>query len=118
MTFFNCRQKDSCGRLDDVYLMMVPPFGILGLHHYYLHRYKWGLLYTLTLGGFLIGWFIDIFRLPLLVVNYNEQCCTDSDGDHPESNADHPDSVYTISTLQTDIEDKESCDNNIEKGVK
>ena len=111
MTSFNCRQKDSCRRLDDVYLMMVPPFGILGLHHYYLHRYKWGLLYTLTLGGFLIGWFIDIFRLPLLVVNYNEQCCTDSDGDHP-------DSVYTISTLQTDIEDKVSRDNKIEKEVK
>jgi TM2 domain-containing membrane protein YozV len=49
------------------YLFMLPPFGILGFHHYYCHRKWWGLLYSLTLGCFLMGWIVDFVRIPFLV---------------------------------------------------
>lgn len=53
------------------YLFALSPFGILGLHHYYLNRWKWGLLYTLTGGIFGIGWLVDLFRIPQLVTRAN-----------------------------------------------
>lgn len=50
---------------------------ILALHYGYLG--KWGLqiVFWITGGGLLIWWFIDIFRLPGLVKNYNKDIATD-----------------------------------------
>ena len=47
-------------------------FFIFGMHYGYLK--KWGLqfVFWFTGGGFLIWYFIDIFRLPSLVKNYNK----------------------------------------------
>ena len=37
--------------------------GWFGLHHYLSKNYKKGVLYTLTCGGFYIGWIIDIVKV-------------------------------------------------------
>ncbi|KAL8581221.1 hypothetical protein ACOMHN_038321 [Nucella lapillus] len=58
--------------LDDAYILCFP-FGFLGLHHFYLRRYCWGITYFLTLGIFGIGWVIDWFRLPWLLKEYHSQ---------------------------------------------
>lgn len=55
---------------DDVYLIWFL-FGLLGGHHFYLKRYKSGLVYFFTLGCFGIGWFVDLVRLPWLVRDFN-----------------------------------------------
>ena len=60
--------------LDDAYLMWFP-FGFLGLHHFYLKRWKWGCLYLFTAGLFAIGWIVDLFRLTYLVERYNRDKC-------------------------------------------
>ncbi|XP_070569586.1 TM2 domain-containing protein DDB_G0277895-like [Ptychodera flava] len=59
-------------RLDDAYILVLP-FGWLGLHHYYLERVCWGILYTFTFGIFGIGWLVDIIRMPCLVASVNEE---------------------------------------------
>ena len=38
-------------------------FGIFGAHKFYLGRIKMGIVYLLTLGFFVVGWFFDIFTL-------------------------------------------------------
>lgn len=50
---------------------------IFWLHYGYLR--KWGLqiVFWLTGGGFFFWWFIDLFRLPGLVSNYNKDIATD-----------------------------------------
>lgn len=58
--------------LDDAYIFCLPPFGILGIHHFYLHRIGWGILHFLTFGVFGIGWLIDFCRLPWLVKDFNK----------------------------------------------
>jgi hypothetical protein len=51
---------------------------ILSMHYGYIG--KWGLqvVFWLTGGGFLVWWFIDLFRLPGLVKNYNKDIATDT----------------------------------------
>ena len=56
---------------------MLPPFGILGFHHYYCRRMYWGLLYSLTLGCFLFGWTVDFIRIPFLVSRTEEETTDD-----------------------------------------
>lgn len=46
-------------------LLMCIFGGWFGLHQYYVGRIGRGLLYTFTVGFFLIGWFSDIFRILL-----------------------------------------------------
>jgi hypothetical protein len=41
--------------------------GLVGGHHYYMKRRFFGVLYTITLGLFGLGWLIDFFRLPTFV---------------------------------------------------
>ncbi|XP_077985386.1 uncharacterized protein LOC144440032 [Glandiceps talaboti] len=53
-------------RLADVYILAIP-LGILGVHHYYLGRTRWGILYTFSLGLFGIGWVVDLVRMEWLV---------------------------------------------------
>jgi TM2 domain-containing membrane protein YozV len=38
--------------------------GPWGAHRFYLRDYGWGVIYLLTGGLFLVGWFIDAFTLP------------------------------------------------------
>ncbi|XP_041470854.1 uncharacterized protein LOC121420333 [Lytechinus variegatus] len=58
--------------VDDAYLMWFP-LGILGMHHFYLHRWGWGFAYFFTFGLLGIGWLIDICRIPRLVRFANER---------------------------------------------
>lgn len=39
--------------------------GIIGLHYFYVGRYGRGILYFLTCGILIFGWFIDIIRILL-----------------------------------------------------
>ena len=57
--------------MDDAYLCLFP-LGFLGLHHFYLRRPGWGVLYLCTFGVLGIGWVIDWFRLPCLVNDHNK----------------------------------------------
>ena len=56
---------------DEAYLYWFP-FGIFGLHHFYLGNKKWGLLYLCSLGCLLIGWIIDGIRMHWLLKDYNK----------------------------------------------
>lgn len=38
--------------------------GLFGAHHVYLGRYNQAFVYCVTLGGFLVAWLRDIYRLP------------------------------------------------------
>ncbi len=38
--------------------------GIFGVHHFYLGKVGRGILWLLTGGLFLVGWFIDLFTIP------------------------------------------------------
>ena len=51
--------------------MFHMPLGFLGLHHFYLDRPLWGVLYFFTIGMFGIGWLVDLVRLPWLVKEHN-----------------------------------------------
>lgn len=44
-------------------LFLCVYFGWFGLHQYYVGNFKKGLLYTFTMGLFIIGWFCDIFKI-------------------------------------------------------
>ncbi|KAK3086034.1 hypothetical protein FSP39_012423 [Pinctada imbricata] len=65
----NPYQKRS---LDDAFLLWAT-LGLFGAHHFYLHRYFFGVLYLLTLGLFFGGWLIDFFRMRELVKDSNEK---------------------------------------------
>lgn len=49
------------------------PLGFLGLHHFYLGRPAFGVLYILTLGVGGLGWLVDFFRMPCLVREANRR---------------------------------------------
>ena len=67
--------KRKAKSLGIAYLFLII---VLAMHYGYLR--KWGLqvVFWLTGGGFLIWWFIDLFRLPGLVKNYNKDIATDT----------------------------------------
>lgn len=56
---------------DEAYMYWFP-FGLFGLHQFYLGRKKWGILYACTFGCLTIGWIIDAFRLPSLIRRFNK----------------------------------------------
>ncbi|KAL3885057.1 hypothetical protein ACJMK2_025241 [Sinanodonta woodiana] len=62
---------DNRKYVDDAYVLWFP-FGLLGLHHFYLNRPIWGILYFFTFGLLGFGWFIDGFRIPCLVNDANK----------------------------------------------
>jgi len=41
-------------------------FGFLGMHRFYYGKRITGTIWFFTLGLFLIGWFIDLFLIPLM----------------------------------------------------
>ncbi len=67
--------KRKAKSLGIAYLFLII---VLAMHYGYLG--KWGLqiVFWLTGGGFLIWWFIDLFRLPGLVKNYNKDIASDT----------------------------------------
>lgn len=45
--------------------------GIFGLHHFYLKRDRHAFVWWTTLGGYVVGWFIEVFMLPKYVRDVN-----------------------------------------------
>jgi len=58
--------------LVEAYILSFP-LGFLGVHHFYLRRPGFGILYFFTFGLFGMGVLIDWFRMPWLVKNANER---------------------------------------------
>lgn len=59
--------------LTDAYVLtLVPITGLLGGQHYYLGRYCFGILYTMTFGLLGLGWLMDICRMAPLVKHVNK----------------------------------------------
>jgi hypothetical protein len=50
---------------------------LLSLHYVYLGKWGLTLLMWITLGGFFIWWFIDVFRIPSMVRNHNKDASID-----------------------------------------
>ncbi len=45
--------------------------GLFEVHKFYLDKFGMGLLYLFTSGLFMIGWFVDLFTIPIQVARYN-----------------------------------------------
>lgn len=75
----NAKHRSGLDKFEDYSLLMAYTFnlfpitGILGGHHFYLGRYFFGVAYFITFGLLGFGWFLDIFRLPVLVRRANEK---------------------------------------------
>ena len=50
-----------------LFVLWLPPFGWLGMHHYQLRRFQYQILCMFTLNFFLIGWVYDVTRLTGLI---------------------------------------------------
>lgn len=66
----------SLYHLDDTYMLWFP-FGLFGLHHFYLRNWKMGVAYFFTCGFLGVGWLIDAFRMRSLVEESNKKLDTD-----------------------------------------
>lgn len=62
--------KRRCKTTRTAYLFWLIA-NIAGLHYLYLKKPLLFILFLITFGGFLIWWFVDLFRIPELVKNYN-----------------------------------------------
>jgi len=49
---------------------------IFAAHYAYLNKWGIQILFWITCGGIFIWWFIDVFRIPGLVRNYNKDIAT------------------------------------------
>ena len=56
--------------LDDAYLFAFP-LGFLGVHRFYLGQPFFGFVFAFTGGLLVIGWVLDLLRLPRMVGEYN-----------------------------------------------
>ncbi|GFO20813.1 hypothetical protein PoB_004731800 [Plakobranchus ocellatus] len=54
----------------DAYLTWFP-FGIFGLHHLYMKRHTWAVIYLATFGLFLVGWLVDAIWMVSMVNEAN-----------------------------------------------
>jgi len=50
---------------------------LLGWHYVYLRGWGIQILFWLTAGGFGLWWFIDLFRIPGMIKDYNKDIATD-----------------------------------------
>ena len=50
---------------------------IIGLHYMYLGKVGWQFFYWVTIAGLLLWGFIDLFRIPGMVSNYNKDIAMD-----------------------------------------
>lgn len=51
---------------------------IFAAHYAYLDNWGLQILFWVTGGGFLVWWFIDLFRLPGLIKNYNKDIASNT----------------------------------------
>lgn len=63
---------DHQKHLDDAYVLWFP-FGLIGLHHFYLHRPVWGCIYFFTFGLLGVGWLVDGCRMSCMVKDANKR---------------------------------------------
>jgi TM2 domain-containing membrane protein YozV len=49
----------------------------LGAHYFYLRKSSTAWMFWLTGGGLFCWWFIDLFRIPKMVTDYNRDIATD-----------------------------------------
>ncbi|XP_038058523.1 uncharacterized protein LOC119729810 [Patiria miniata] len=56
----------------NAYIMWFP-FGFFGFHHFYLKNISIGFNYMFTFGLFGFGWFVDFWRIPMLVKAANAE---------------------------------------------
>ena len=66
--------KRKAKSLGVAYLLLII---VLAMHYGYLRQWGLQIVFWLTGSGFFIWWFIDLFRLPGLVKNYNKDIATD-----------------------------------------
>ncbi|XP_048250949.1 uncharacterized protein LOC124117629 [Haliotis rufescens] len=85
------REPEPCKSTCTAYILGASPLGILGLHHYYLDRPVWGILYTFTFGLMGVGWVYDWFRIPVLVKRANAIQAMEEDKEWK-----HLDDVYIL----------------------
>ncbi|XP_039250193.1 uncharacterized protein LOC120327897 [Styela clava] len=79
--------------LSDAYVMYLPPFGLLGFHHFYLNRFGFGALYFCTFGLLGFGWILDFFRMSHLVAQENkkhQKALNDAENQDGEGDAEIP----------------------------
>jgi len=70
--FYLVKHPEETLNICEAYLYILPG-GLFGLHHFYLGNTKRGYLYLCTLGLFGIGFAMDLFRLPCLVMQAKQQ---------------------------------------------
>ena len=68
----------------------ISPFGLLGLHHFYLKRPVWGITYFFTFGLLGCGYLVDWFRIPVLTKRTNKEIKSGPD------NIRHLDDAYVL----------------------
>lgn len=61
------KQKKKSALMAFILLLIFP-----GWHYFYLGKVWMNLLFWATLGGFFFWWFIDLFRITGMVVEYNK----------------------------------------------
>lgn len=64
------------GRKKDKSIGLVT--AILGVHYFYLQKWALALLFLISCGGFLIWWFIDLFRVGKMIEAENDKILLDS----------------------------------------
>jgi len=59
------------------YLLWFTGIALFGFHYAYVRKWGIQILYWITLGGCLVWWFIDLFRVPGIVRDYNKDIAVD-----------------------------------------
>ena len=87
------RDEESHERkfIDDVYLLWIF-FGFFGVHHYYLGRKSFALIYLCSFGLLGFGWFVDFFRIPCLVFGKNNHL--DNEVQYVDSQTDNNEQTF------------------------
>lgn len=92
------------------YLLCIP-FGVLGVHKFYLRRPWLGVLYFCTAGLFVVGWFYDLATLSDQVEDCNYKLNPGLDDDIEEEIELLEDE---INLLQEELDELRSQDNTSE----
>lgn len=59
------------------YILWLTGISLLGFHYAYVRKWGIQILYWLTAGGLLVWWFVDLFRVPGMVRDYNKDVAVD-----------------------------------------
>lgn len=63
--------RSTAPRSTLVAYLLCMPWGVLGLHKFYLHQPLLGAVYFFTGGLFVVGWLYDLVTLPFQVDRFN-----------------------------------------------